>query len=80
MRPSERLRTPCSTIRLARVDQHLALKPGFAEVVFDRKSPEQVAAISESLPRRHDVLATRVSTPGRPTALPATDHHEPGPR
>ena len=78
----ERLRTlPFDDLGFARVDQHRALRCGFAEVVFGQgKTPEQVAAIFEKLAGAgHDVLATRVSPDAARlvrSALPATEHHE----
>lgn len=78
----ERLKTlPFDDLEFARVDQHRALRCGFAEVVFGQgKTPEQVAAIFARLAAAgHDVLATRVTPEAVAcirAALPAAEHHE----
>lgn len=54
---------PYQNLDFARVDHHRPLRTGFPEVVFGQgKSPDQVAAIVESLAGRgHPVLVTRTN-------------------
>ncbi|MCX7926492.1 MAG: nickel pincer cofactor biosynthesis protein LarB [Fimbriimonadales bacterium] len=53
---------PYQNLGFARIDHHRALRKGFPEVVFCQgKTPEQVAAIVQSLAGRGRVLATRAT-------------------